>query len=40
MLDDGRLAGIGTHQELLRTCAVYQEIYASQFPKEEVQQNG
>ena len=40
VLDDGRLAGIGTHQELLRTCAVYQEIYASQFPKEEVQQNG
>ena len=40
VLDDGQLAGIGTHQELLDSCAVYQEIYASQFPKEGVRQNG
>ena len=30
-LDDGRLAGIGTHDELLESCEVYQEIYYSQF---------
>ena len=34
VLDDGELVGIGTHDELLETCAVYQEIYYSQFPKE------
>ena len=34
VLDDGALAGQGTHEELLETCAVYQEIYYSQFPKE------
>lgn len=39
VLEDGQLAGIGTHAELLESCAVYQEIYASQFPK-EVRQNG
>ena len=31
VLDDGHVAGIGTHQELLETCPVYQEIYHSQF---------
>lgn len=36
VLDDGKMAGIGTHQELLRTCEVYQEICSSQFSKEEV----
>ena len=36
VLDDGKMAGIGTHQELLRTCKVYQEICSSQFSKEEV----
>ena len=40
VLDDGALAGVGTHQTLLQSCPVYQEIYASQFPKEEVAQNG
>lgn len=40
VLEDGQLACIGTHAELLESCAVYQEIYASQFPKEEVRQNG
>ena len=34
VLDDGKLVGIGTHEELLDSCAVYQEIYYSQFPKE------
>ena len=36
VLDDGELAGIGTHDELLANCAVYQEIYYSQYPKEAV----
>ena len=36
VLDDGRLAGRGTHEELLADCPVYQEIYYSQFPKEAV----
>ena len=31
MLDDGKAAGLGTHEELLATCPVYQEIYYSQF---------
>lgn len=34
VLDDGMLAGCGTHEELLQTCPVYQEIYNSQFKKE------
>ena len=34
VLDDGRLVGIGKHDQLLETCTVYQEIYYSQFPKE------
>ena len=34
VLDDGEIAGIGTHEELLSGCTVYQEIYYSQFPKE------
>ena len=36
VLDDGRLEGRGTHEELLENCPVYQEIYYSQFPKEAV----
>ena len=35
VLDDGKVAGMGTHQELLDNCEVYQEIYYSQFEKEE-----
>lgn len=35
VLDDGEVAGIGTHKELLENCEVYQEIYYSQFPKED-----
>lgn len=34
VLDDGCIAGIGTHDELLENCQIYQEIYYSQFPKE------
>ena len=36
VLDDGAVAGIGTHDELLENCEIYQEIYYSQFPKEAV----
>ncbi|MBP5330547.1 MAG: ABC transporter ATP-binding protein, partial [Lachnospiraceae bacterium] len=35
VLDDGRLAGNGTHEELMKDCAVYREIYYSQFPEEK-----
>ncbi|SCX84730.1 ABC-type multidrug transport system, ATPase and permease component [Lachnospiraceae bacterium XBB2008] len=35
VLDDGEVAGIGTHAELMTTCDVYREIYESQFGKEE-----
>jgi len=34
VLDDGQMAGIGTHEELLEHCEVYQEIYYSQYPEE------
>lgn len=34
VLDDGEMAGIGSHEELLRDCGIYQEIYYSQFPKD------
>ena len=34
VLDDGKIAGQGTHEELLAGCEVYQEIYYSQFEKE------
>lgn len=34
VLDDGKMVGIGKHEELLQSCEVYQEIYYSQFPKE------
>ncbi|MBQ4537871.1 MAG: ABC transporter ATP-binding protein [Lachnospiraceae bacterium] len=35
VLDDGEMAGVGTHEELLANCEVYQEIYYSQYQKEE-----
>ena len=35
VLDDGRLAGCGTHKELLQSCSVYREICLSQFSREE-----
>ena len=34
VLDEGEMVGSGTHNELLESCEVYQEIYASQFKKE------
>ena len=34
VLDNGALAGSGTHDELMRSCGVYREIYYSQFPEE------
>lgn len=37
VLEDGRLAGAGTHRELFDTCRIYQEICLSQLSKEEVQ---
>ena len=36
VLDDGKIAGIGKHDELLNNCPVYSEIYNSQFKKEAV----
>lgn len=36
VLDDGTAVGIGTHDELMKSCSVYQEIYNSQFKKEAV----
>ena len=33
VLDEGRLVGVGTHDSLLETCQVYQEIYYSQYSK-------
>lgn len=36
VLDDGAAVGIGTHDELMKSCSVYQEIYNSQFKKEAV----
>lgn len=35
VLDDGEAVDIGTHEELLERCSVYQEIYYSQYPKTE-----
>ena len=35
VLEDGAIAGLGTHKELLENCEVYQEIYASQYQKPE-----
>jgi ABC-type multidrug transport system fused ATPase/permease subunit len=34
VLEDGRAVGLGKHRELLDSCAVYREIYDSQFGKE------
>ena len=36
VLDDGKIAGMGTHTELMKTCEVYQEIAYSQLSKEEL----
>lgn len=34
VLDDGEIAGMGPHDELLKDCTVYQEIYYSQYPEQ------
>lgn len=36
VLDEGRIAGIGTHRELMETCPVYREIVSSQLSEEEI----
>ena len=35
VLDDGKVAGVGKHAELLENCQVYKEIYDSQFKKSQ-----
>ena len=40
VLDNGRLAGVGTHEELLERCGLYQEIFDSQFPGEREKKEG
>lgn len=40
VLDNGTLAGQGTHEELMAHCEVYQEIYYSQFPEERPERKG
>lgn len=40
VLDDGEVAGVGTHEQLLETCDVYREICLSQLSKEEVMGRG
>jgi len=37
VLDQGKVAGIGTHEELMKSCSVYQEIAYSQLTKEELE---
>ena len=39
VMDDGQVAGIGTHDELLNNCEVYREIYESQFKKEDLEKS-
>ena len=40
VLDNGSLAGVGTHEELLERCSLYQEIFDSQFPGEREKKEG
>ena len=40
VLDNGSLAGVGTHEELLERCGLYQEIFDSQFPGEREKKEG
>ena len=37
VLDNGKCVGMGTHEELLKTCDVYKEIALSQISKEELE---
>ena len=36
VLDDGRMAGLGTHRELMKNCEVYRQIAMSQLSEEEL----
>ena len=38
VLDNGQLVGQGSHDDLMKTCEVYREIYFSQFPEERKKQ--
>ena len=40
VLEDGRIAGLGTHDELMQRCEEYKEIYSLQMENKEVKQNG
>ncbi len=40
VLDEGRIAGMGTHEELLESCEVYKQIASSQLSESELKQNG
>ena len=40
VLEDGHVEGMGTHEQLLASCPVYQEIYSSQFKTEEGTHHG
>ena len=40
VLNEGRIAGSGTHRELLDTCSVYREIAESQLSEEELRREG
>lgn len=40
VLEDGHIEGVGTHAQLLDSCPVYREIYASQFGREEADIHG
>lgn len=40
VMDDGKLVGVGTHDELLGKCSVYREIFKSQFPDADIEKEG
>ena len=40
VMDQGRIAGIGTHRQLLETCGIYREIAMSQLSEEELRKEG
>lgn len=40
VLDDGDVVGLGTHEELLKSCEIYREIYNTQIEKKTEQQDG
>lgn len=40
VLEDGKIAGMGTHEELMKNCETYQEIAASQLSEQELKKTG